>query len=146
MKENIGKFLIYQNEKGNTKVDVYFQDGNIWMTQSSLAVLYQTTPQNITLHIKNIYLEGELLEEATCKEYLQVQIVMHMADWEAKLNDFLRFTGREILLGAGSISADLAKKKAETEYEKYDLNRKQNGEDISILISDVKRINSKKKK
>lgn len=43
------------------------------MTQKAIAELYQTTPQNITLHVKNIYEEGELVEESTCKYYLQVQ-------------------------------------------------------------------------
>lgn len=70
---NTGKILIYQNEKGDTKIDVYFEDDTIWMTQKHIAELYQTTPQNITLHIKNIYTDGELEEAATCKNYLQVQ-------------------------------------------------------------------------
>lgn len=74
MEDNKGKILIYQNEKGDTKIDVFFQDNDIWLTQAALAKLYQTTPQNITLHIKNIYSDEELLPEATCKEYLQVQI------------------------------------------------------------------------
>lgn len=69
----LGDILIYQNEKGDTKVDVYFSDNSIWMSQASIAKLYQTTPQNITRHIRNIYQEGELQEEATCKQYLQVQ-------------------------------------------------------------------------
>ena len=43
------------------------------MTQKSIVELYQTTPQNITLHIKNIYKDGELEETSTCKNYLQVQ-------------------------------------------------------------------------
>lgn len=70
---SIGKILIYQNEKGDTKIDVFFTDETIWMTQRSMADLYQTTPQNITVHIKNIYSDGELSEDATCKNYLQVQ-------------------------------------------------------------------------
>ena len=70
---NNGSLMIYQNEKGDTKVDVLFQDGNIWMTQASIAELYQTKPQNITQHIKHIYEDGELDENRTCKEYLQVQ-------------------------------------------------------------------------
>ena len=49
---NTGKILIYQNEQGNTKVDVYFAEDTIWMTQRTMAELYQTTPQNITLHKK----------------------------------------------------------------------------------------------
>lgn len=69
----VGNLLIYQNEKGDTKVDVLFQDGNIWMTQAAIAELYQTKPQNITQHIKNIYADGELEENRTCKNYLQVQ-------------------------------------------------------------------------
>lgn len=71
--QNTGKILIYQNEKGDTKIDVYFEADTIWMSQRSMAELYQVTPQNITLHIKNIYADGELDEEATCKNYLQVQ-------------------------------------------------------------------------
>lgn len=70
---SIGKILIYQNEKGDTKIDVFFAEETIWMTQRSMAELYQTTPQNITVHIKNIYADGELSEDATCKNYLQVQ-------------------------------------------------------------------------
>ena len=70
---NTGKILIYQNEKGDTKIDVYFTDDTIWMTQRTMAELYQTTPQNITSHIKNIYEDGELNEWATCKDFLQVQ-------------------------------------------------------------------------
>lgn len=71
--DNTGRILIYQNEKGDTKIDVYFSDETVWMTQKSISELYQTTPQNITLHIKNIYSDGELEEKATCKSYLQVQ-------------------------------------------------------------------------
>lgn len=71
--QNTGKILIYQNEKGDTKIDVYFEGETVWMPQKSIAELYQTTPQNITLHIKNIYQDGELDEASTCKHYLQVQ-------------------------------------------------------------------------
>ncbi len=68
-----GRILIYQTEKGDTKIDAYFSDDTVWMTQKTIAELYQTTPQNITLHIKNIYQDGELEETSTCKKYLQVQ-------------------------------------------------------------------------
>lgn len=68
-----GNILIYQNEKGDTKVDAYFSGESIWMSQKGIAELYQTSSQNITMHIKNIYKDGELSEDATCKDYLQVQ-------------------------------------------------------------------------
>ncbi len=70
----LGKLLIYQNEKGETKIDAYFSDETVWMAQRNIALLYQTTTQNITMHINNIIIDGELDEISTCKDYLQVQI------------------------------------------------------------------------
>jgi len=67
------EFLLYQTEDGQTRIDVRLQDETVWMTQAAMAELYQKTPQNITLHLKAIYMERELEEPATCKEYLQVQ-------------------------------------------------------------------------
>jgi hypothetical protein len=66
---NKGKILIYQNEKGDTKIDVFFQEGNIWMMQKSLADLYQVTSPTINEHIKNIIADGELSEEATIRKF-----------------------------------------------------------------------------
>jgi hypothetical protein len=65
--------VLYQTEAGQTKLEVRLQDETLWLTQAAMAELFQTTPQNITLHLKAIYTEGELPEEATCKDYLQVQ-------------------------------------------------------------------------
>ena len=70
---NNSQFLIYQTENSETKIDVRFQDESVWLTQKTMAELFQVKPQNITMHLKNIYAEGELSEEATCKEFLQVQ-------------------------------------------------------------------------
>jgi hypothetical protein len=67
------KFLLYQTEDGQTRIEVRLQNETVWMTQATMAELYQTTPQNVTIHLKAIYAEGELEESATCKEYLQVQ-------------------------------------------------------------------------
>jgi hypothetical protein len=78
MKSNLSntanKFLIYQPEDGKTRISVRLEGETVWLTQAAMAELYQTTPQNITLHINNIYDEGELDEGATCKDYLQVQL------------------------------------------------------------------------
>lgn len=65
--------LMYQSEDGITRIDVRLDGQTVWLTQAAMAELFQTTPQNITLHIKNILEEGELSESATCKEYLQVR-------------------------------------------------------------------------
>ena len=67
------QILFYQTEDGQTKVEVRLENDSLWLTQSQMAELFQTTPQNITLHLKNIYDSEELIETATCKEYLQVQ-------------------------------------------------------------------------
>ncbi|MGD9569937.1 MAG: virulence RhuM family protein [Sedimentibacter sp.] len=68
-----GEILIYQTQKGETKIDVYMEDGTIWLSRVNIAQLYGTSPQNITMHIKNIYEEGELDESSTSKNYLLVQ-------------------------------------------------------------------------
>ena len=67
------QFLIYEVESGAIKLDVRFENETVWLTQQHMAELFQVTPQNITLHLKAIFSEGELSEAATCKEYLQVR-------------------------------------------------------------------------
>ncbi|MSS27937.1 virulence RhuM family protein [Desulfovibrio sp. PG-178-WT-4] len=67
------QFLIYQTEDGRVKIDVRFEDESVWLTQQMMADLFQTSRPNITIHINNIYEEGELQPEATRKEYLQVR-------------------------------------------------------------------------
>ncbi len=72
MTEN--SLIIYRTNDGLTEIQLRAVDGTVWLTQAEIAELFQTTPQNITLHIKTIYESGELLPEATCKEYLQVRV------------------------------------------------------------------------
>ena len=67
------QILIYQSPTGAIKIDVRLEDETVWLTQKLMAELFQVKPQNITMHLKNIYKEGELDEKATCKDYLQVQ-------------------------------------------------------------------------
>jgi len=68
------EFLLYQTEDGQTRIEVRLKDETVWMTQAAMAELYQTTPQNITTHLKSIFRKGELDEAATCKDYLQVHL------------------------------------------------------------------------
>ncbi len=72
--ENISQLIIYQTESGETKLEVRLENETVWLTQKLMAELFQTTPQNITIHLKNIFDEGELAEAATCKDFLQVRI------------------------------------------------------------------------
>ena len=71
--DGAGKLLIYQNEKGDTKIDVYFEEDTIWMTQKSMTQLYQVAKSSISEHIKNIYQDGELAEEGTVRKFRTVQ-------------------------------------------------------------------------
>lgn len=68
-----GEFILYQTEDGQTRIECRFDHENLWLTQVQMAELFQTTSQNITLHLKSIYTEGEQVEKATCKSYLQVR-------------------------------------------------------------------------
>jgi hypothetical protein len=67
------ELVIYSTEDGKTKVSVRLQDGSVWLSQAQTAELFQTTKQNVALHIKNIISEGELLTGAIVKDYLTVQ-------------------------------------------------------------------------
>lgn len=68
-----GQFLVYQTQDGKLKIDVRFEGETVWLTQQHMAELFQTTQQNISQHLQNIYAEGELQLEATHKESLSVR-------------------------------------------------------------------------
>jgi len=71
--EQESDIILYQTDDGKAKIEVRLVNESAWLTQKMMAELFQTTSQNITIHLKNIYEEGELQEEATCKDFLQVQ-------------------------------------------------------------------------
>jgi hypothetical protein len=68
-----GELLVYQADDGRIRLDVRLEEETVWLTQAHMAELFQVKPQSITMHLKNIYVEGELAEAATCKKFLQVQ-------------------------------------------------------------------------
>lgn len=68
-----GEVLLYTTEDGRTRLECRFADETLWLSQALMAELFQTTPQNITLHLKALYEEGEIGEGATCKDFLQVR-------------------------------------------------------------------------
>jgi len=70
-KEN--KLILYNDDEGKVNVNVRFADEDVWLTQEMLAEIYATTQQNISLHLKGIYSDGELDEEATHKKFLLVR-------------------------------------------------------------------------
>ena len=69
--DNKGEIVLYQPE-GEVRLEVRVENETVWLTQAQMATLFGKVPQNITIHIKNIYKERELDRTSTCKEYLQV--------------------------------------------------------------------------
>ena len=74
MEYNKGNIIIYQSEDGNTHLEVRLDDKTVWLSQQQMADLYQTSRTNVVEHIKHIYEENELTEEATCQKFRQVRI------------------------------------------------------------------------
>lgn len=68
-----GEMILYNTEDGVTVVQLKAQDGSAWLSQAQIAELFEVTPQAVTQHVRAIYEEGELDEQATCKDYLQVR-------------------------------------------------------------------------
>lgn len=66
--------LIYQSQNGQIKVEVRFEDETVWLTQQQMAELYQCSRTNVVEHIKHIYEDEELEEQATCRKIRQVQM------------------------------------------------------------------------
>ncbi len=68
-----GQFLVYEAEDGRIKIDVRLADETVWLSQALIAELFQTSVPNISMHIRNVYEEGELQSEATIKKFLTVR-------------------------------------------------------------------------
>ena len=90
------EIVFYQTEDGRTRLEVKLENETVWLTQAQMAELFQTTPQNMTLHLQAIYEEGELNETATCKDYLQVR-----AEGARQVQRALRHYNLEAILAVG---------------------------------------------
>jgi hypothetical protein len=73
LKNSTVEFLIFSSETEGSQIEVRVGDETVWLTQKLIAELFDTTSQNVVLHLKNIYEEGELVTDSTCKDFLQVQ-------------------------------------------------------------------------
>lgn len=68
-----GELIIYQTADGETRLDVRMENDSVWLMQAQMVELFNSTKQNVSLHINNIFKEDELKREATVKEYLIVR-------------------------------------------------------------------------
>lgn len=73
MKGENNAFLIYQDDNGVSNVNVRFEGEDVWLAAEQLQQLFQASRQDVSYHIKQIYEDGELVAEATCKKFLQVR-------------------------------------------------------------------------
>jgi len=90
------ELTLYQTEDGKTRLEVRFEGDTAWLSQSQMAELFQTTKQNISLHVQNIYAERELGHEATVKEYLTVQ-----REGERDVTRRLEFYNLDVIISVG---------------------------------------------
>ncbi len=88
--------ILYQAEDGRTRIQCRFEHETVWLTQAQIAELFQTTPQNVTMHLKAIFADGELFEAATCKDYLQVR-----PEGARRVTRSLRYYRLEAILAVG---------------------------------------------
>ena len=70
---NTGEILICQNQEGNIKIDVRLEEETVWLTQSPIALLFGKGRTTITEHIQNVFIEGELEQNRSCRKFRLVQ-------------------------------------------------------------------------
>ena len=73
MSQKENKLILYKDDEGKLSVNTLFADEDVWLTQAQLVEIYQTTQENISMHISNIYADGELEKEGTYKKFLLVR-------------------------------------------------------------------------
>ena len=90
------QIVIYQSEDGQTQVDVRLENETVWLTQAQMVELFQTTKQNVSLHVGNVFKEGELAEKSTVKEYLTVQ-----KEGERKVSRKVKYYNLDVIISVG---------------------------------------------
>lgn len=108
------EILLYQTEDGQTKIDVRLEDETVWLSQVQMAELFQTTKQNISLHIKNVFEEGELQENATVKDYLTVQ-----TEGKREVQRNLKIYNLDVIISVGCMHSTSYILLKESRYSKF---------------------------
>jgi prophage maintenance system killer protein len=90
------QLVIYTSEDGSVQTEVRLEHDTVWLTQKQMADLFQTSKQNISLHIKNCFLEGELSKNGTVKEYLTVQ-----TEGKRKIERMVEYYNLDVIISVG---------------------------------------------
>ena len=96
IRNSTAEFLIFQIEGKEQGVEVYYKDENLWATQKAMSVLFDCTPDNVSLHLKNIYDTGELKQEATAEK---ISVVRHEGNRD--VNRTLQFYSLDAIIAVG---------------------------------------------
>jgi len=129
MENNQSSFILFKTEDDKISVDVRFEDETVWLSQEQMAQLFGKGRSTIAEHIGNVFDEGELEQNRTCRKFRQVrqegnrfverEQAMTMKDWAEHLDKILTMSGEKLLQGAGKVSHAIAVEKATGEYKKY---------------------------
>ena len=93
---NSNEIIIYKTNELSTKIEVKVENETVWLTQAQMVELFNSTKQNISLHINNIFEEGELEYNSTVKEYLTVRI-----EGKRKVNRKVLFYNLDVIISVG---------------------------------------------
>ena len=139
----MSEIVLYTSDDGRTRLDLRVEGQTVWLTQLEIAELFQTTKQNVSLHAKNIFEDGELSPEATVKESLTVQAEgkrkVQRTIQHYNLDLMLASNDQPLLNGPGSVSHEAMKTIAVERYDSFDANRRMR-EAIQADAEDIKAI------
>ena len=120
------QFLMYNTPEENVSVNAVIRDETLWLTQKAMGELFDCTTDNISLHLKNIYADGELKESSTTEEFsiVQRENTFTMEQFSASINEFLTFRKYKILPDKGKVSKQMALDKAGADYDEFNKTQK----------------------
>ena len=131
VRSSAAEYLTFITATGEGDVNAIYSDENVWLTQKMMGVLYNVETNTINYHLKKIFMDKEVDENSVIRKFRitaadgksystnHYSLEMIMEDWSKRLDLFLMADDREILQDAGKITAEIAKAKAKTEFEKY---------------------------
>ena len=85
-KTNSGEIILYQNTEGKIEIDVRLEDETVWLTQDQMATLFGKGRSTVTEHIANVFKEGELEQNRTCRNFRQVRLEWLVPFWNIPLS------------------------------------------------------------
>ena len=96
IRNSTAEFLTFASQNEGNSIEVRFEDNTLWLTQQLIAELFDTTKQNVSLHIQNIFADGELTQQATVKDFLTVR-----QEGNRQINRNLEYYNLDMIIAVG---------------------------------------------